>query len=401
MTSYRFFFSICCLFTAMLLFSCNNSTTNNNSSDTPGHPEEDSHTHDEGHNHAHEGGHDHHSHGAADNALPEGSLVYPQEKHFANMIQLTNGGDNAEAYFSFDGKHLVFQATNKEWGTECDQIFFMPTDRALSEKPPMVSTGLGRTTCSYFMPGDRQIIYASTHLGDKACPEAPHRVNDKYVWGIFPDFDIFVADLEGNIVKQLTDSPGYDAEPTVAPDGSKIVFTSTRSGDLELYTMDLDGSNVQQVTKELGYDGGAFFTPDSKQLIFRASRPTTPEAQKTYKDLLAQNVVQPTDMELFMCNVDGSNLRQITKLGGANWAPYMHPSGKKVLFSSNHQSKSGRQFNIFSINTDGTGLQQITYDTTFDAFIMFSHDGKKVAFSSNRNNGGTRDTNVFIADWVE
>ena len=332
---------------------------------------------------------------------PPETVQYSEEKHLNNVKQLTFGGDNAEAYFSFDSKKLVFQASNEKWGAECDQIFYMSIDGYEGDKPPLVSTGKGRTTCSYFMPGDQQIIYASTHLADEKCPEAPRVQNGKYVWAVFESFDIFLTDLEGNITKQLTSEPGYDAEPTVSPDGKKIVFTSTRSGDLELYTMDIDGSNILQVTNELGYDGGAFFSPDSKKLVFRASRPKTPEDQKTYKDLLAQGLVQPSDMEIFVCNVDGSEMTQITKLGGANWAPYFHPSGEKILFSTNHHVKGGRQFNIFSINLDGSGLEQITFDKGFDAFPMFSPDGKKLAFSSNRNNGGTRDTNVFIADWVE
>lgn len=328
------------------------------------------------------------------------NLLYEGEKHLANLKQLTFGGDNAEAYFSFDSKSLSFQSTNPEWGVECDQIYYMSIDGYEGERPKMVSTGKGRTTCAYYMPGDQSIIYASTHLGNEACPEAPRSIDGKYVWAIFSDFDIFVADLEGNQLKQLTDTPGYDAEPTLSPDGKKIVFTSTRSGDLELYTMNVDGTDVKQVTNELGYDGGAFFSPDSKKLVFRTSRPKTDEEVKTYKDLLAKGLVQPTAMEIYTCNVDGSNMHQVTDLGGANWAPFYHPSGKKILFSSNHHSKSGRQFNIFSINEDGTGLEQITFDDTFDAFPIFSPDGKKLAFSSNRNNKG-RDTNVFIADWVE
>jgi len=329
------------------------------------------------------------------------TLVYPQEKHLKNMRQLTFGGDNAEAYFSYDNQQLVFQASNEKWGAECDQIYTMPLSGTDGEIAKLLSTGKGRTTCSYFMPDGKQIVYASTHLGNEACPEVPRRVDGKYVWPVYADFDIFLADMDGNITKQLTTEPGYDAEATIAPDGSKMVFTSTRSGDLELYTMNLDGTDVKQVTDGLGYDGGAFFSPDSKELIFRASRPSTEETQKSYKDLLAKNVVQPTDMELFICNVDGSNLRQITKLGGANWAPYFHPSGEKIIFSSNHHVESGRQFNLFMIDRDGENLKQITFDKTFDAFPMFSPDGKKLVFSSNRNNGGTRDTNIFLADWVE
>ena len=329
------------------------------------------------------------------------TLVHEGERHFKNMKQLTFGGDNAEAYFSYDNQQLVFQASNEKWGADCDQIFTMSTTGNGGKKAKLLSTGKGRTTCSYFMPDGKQIVYASTHLGNESCPEAPRSVNGKYVWPIYSDFDIFLADMEGNITKQLTTEPGYDAEATIAPDGSKMVFTSTRSGDLELYTMNLDGSDVKQVTSGLGYDGGAFFSPDSKELIFRASRPQTPEAQKSYKDLLAQDVVQPTNMELFICKVDGSNLRQITDLGGANWAPYYHPSGKKIIFSSNHHVKSGRQFNLFMIDTDGKNLKQVSFDKSFDAFPMFSPDGKKIVFSSNRNNGGTRDTNVFIAEWVD
>jgi TolB protein len=332
-------------------------------------------------------------------AVATDTLLYPGEKHITNLKQLTFGGDNAEAYFSFASDQLVFQATNPAWEIPCDQIFVMPLDGTQGQMPPMVSTGKGRTTCSYFMPGDTSIIYASTHLGGDACPEAPRAYQGKYVWAIYDTYDIFTADLDGNILQQLTDNPGYDAEATLSPDGSKIVFTSTRSGDLELWTMNTDGTDLNQVTDGLGYDGGAFFSPDGKQLVFRASRPQTEEEVTTYKELLSNGLVQPTNMEIYVCDVDGSNLRQITDLGGANWAPFFHPSGEKILFASNHHIESGRQFNLFLINVDGTGLEQITFDPTFDAFPMFSPDGKHLVFSSNRNNGGTRDTNVFLAEW--
>ena len=328
------------------------------------------------------------------------SLLYPQEKHLKNIKQLTFGGDNAEAYWSFDNQNLVFQATNEEWGTECDQIYIMPADGSAEAK--LVSTGKGRTTCSYYLKGNKEIVYASTHEDNEACPPTPERREDgKYVWPIYASFDIYTADLEGNILKKLTDEPGYDAEATVSPDGSLIVFTSIRSGDLELYTMKPDGSDVKQVTTGLGYDGGAFFSPDGSKLIFRASRPQTEEEISEYKSLLAEGLVQPTKMELYVCNVDGSDLKKITDLGNANWAPFFHPSGEKVIFASNHNSKRGFPFNLFMVNVDGSGLEQITFDDTFDSFPMFSPDGKKLVFSSNRNNGGTGDTNVFIADWVE
>ena len=219
--------------------------------------------------------------------------------------------------------------------------------------------------------------------------------------GIDYDYDIFVADLEGNIVNQLTNEKGYDAEPTVSPKGDKIVFTSDRSGDLELYTMNLDGSDVKQVTHELGYDGGAFFSPDGTKLIFRSSRPKTDEEIKEYKDLLANGLVQPTEMELYICNADGSELRQLTNLGNANWSPFFHPSGEKVLFSSNFEAERGFPFNLYMIDLDGKNLERVTHGETFDAFPVFSNDGKKLIFSSNRNNGGGHDTNLFIAEWQD
>lgn len=333
-----------------------------------------------------------------------GTVKYPQEKHFKTIKQLTFGGDNAEAYWSFDDKKLIFQATNPDWGTDCDQIFITPVKGAdmKDHRPMLVSTGMGRTTCSDFMPGDTTILYASTHEHGATCPHAPPReVDGNYVWPIYDSYDIYEADLDGNIIKKLTDTDGYDAEATVSPKGDKIVFTSTRSGDLELYTMNLDGSDVKQITNQLGYDGGAFFSPDGTKLVFRSSRPKTPEAIKKYKDLLAQGLVMPTDMEIYVCDADGSNLKQVTDLGGANWSPFFHPSGDKIIFSSNAATHGGFKFNLYMVNIDGTGLEQISYDNVFDAFPVFSNDGKYLVFSSNRNNGGTHDTNLFLVEWTE
>ncbi|WP_295985593.1 hypothetical protein [uncultured Algibacter sp.] len=330
------------------------------------------------------------------------SLIFPEENHFKSIRQITFGGDNAEAYWSFDDKQIVFQSNNKNWNVSCDQMFLMDIDETFEDKiPPMVSTGKGRTTCSYFLPDNKHIIYASTHLGDEECPDTPLRKNGKYIWPVYDSFDIFVADLEGNIVNQLTNEKGYDAEPTVSPKGDKIVFTSTRSGDLELYTMNLDGTGVKQITDELGYDGGAFFSPDGTKIIFRSSRPKTDKEIAAYKELLAEGLVEPTDMELYICNADGSDLRQLTDLGNANWSPFFHPSGKKILFSSNFEAERGFPFNLYLIDIDGKNLERVTHSETFDAFPVFSNDGKYLAFSSNRNNGGGRDTNLFIAEWKD
>lgn len=324
-------------------------------------------------------------------------------KYFKNIKQLTFGGNNAEAYWSFDDTHLVFQSDYAEWGINCDQIFITDwrNDDLKNNRPQMVSTGLGRTTCSYYLPGNQTIVYGSTHLGGENCPPVPERRTDgKYVWPIYESFDIFTADLEGNIQAQLTNEPGYDAEATVSPKGDRMVFTSMRTGDLELYTMNIDGTDVKQITSDLGYDGGAFFSPDGEKLIWRASRPKTDEEIKEYKDLLAEGLVMPTQMELYVANADGSDAKKITDLGQANWAPFFHPSGEKIIFASNHKSERGFPFNLYMINIDGTGLTRITHDETFDAFPVFSNDGKYLVFSSNRNNGGTRETNLFVAEWI-
>lgn len=329
-------------------------------------------------------------------------IHYTEEVHLSNVRQLTFGGNNAEAYWSPDGKKLIFQSDRKDWTQGCDQIFVMSIDgKADSSRRQLISTGQGRTTCSFFMPNGKDILYASTHLKDAECPAVPVKENGKYVWPIYSAYDIFVASTEDGKNIQLTNSEGYDAEATVSPKGDKIIFTSMRSGDLDLWVMNLDGSNLHQITQTLGYDGGANFSPDGKQIVWRASRPTTPEDIKNYRDLLSRDLVEPTHLEIFIANADGSNARQITHLGNANWSPCFHPDGKRILFCSNYKSKIGFPFNIFSIDTDGNNLTQITYDSQFDSFPMFSPDGKKLVWCSNRHNGRTRDTNVYIADWKD
>jgi Tol biopolymer transport system component len=330
-----------------------------------------------------------------------GEIHYPQETHIRNVKQLTFGGNNAEAYFNNKGTQLVFQSDNSRWGVQCDQIFTLDlSDRPDSTKRKLLSTGKGRTTCSWFMPDDKHILFASTHLAGDSCPPPAPR-NGKYVWSLYPGYDIFVSDLKGKVVKQLTNSPRYDAEATISPKGDRIVFTSLRTGDLELFTMNIDGTDVKQITNSPGYDGGATFSPDGKMLVWRASRPRTEEDLKEYQSLLAEDMVEPTDLEIWVANADGSNARQITSLGKANWSPTFTPKGDKVVFCSNYKSERGFPFNLFMIGIDGTGLEQITFDTAFDSFPMFSPDGKKLVWCSNRHNGRTRDTNIFIADWVD
>ncbi len=325
----------------------------------------------------------------------DNQIALPAEKHLRNIKQLTFGGENAEAYFSSDGKQLIFQSTRDEHG--CDQIYTMNVD---GSNVKLISNGDGRTTCSYFFPGEKRVLYSSTYLGDKQCPPRPD-FSKGYVWAVYPTFDIFTAKPDGSDLKQLTNTPGYDAETTITLDGKKLVFTSMRDGDLDIYTMDADGKNVQRLTNELGYDGGPFWSYDGKQIVYRANHPKTDKEKADYTELLKQNLIRPTTLEIWIMNADGSNKRQVTSNGKANFGPYFFPDGKRVIFASNMDDPKGRNFDLYKINTDGTGLERITFNDTFDGFPMFSPDGKKLVFASNRNANQQGETNVFIADWVE
>ena len=326
---------------------------------------------------------------------PDDPLRSPDEKHLRNIRQLSFGGENAEAYFSGDGKKLIFQSTRD--GRECDQIYTMNID---GSDVRMVSTGKGRTTCSYFFRDGKRITYSSTHLASADCPPKPD-FSKGYVWAVYPGFDLFSAAPDGSDLKQITKTPGYDAEAVISPNGRKIAFTSMRDGDLDIYTMDLDGKNVKRLTNEIGYDGGPFWSYDSQWIIFRANHPKTEKEIADYRALLKDSLIRPTTLEIWIMKADGTGKRQITSNGKANFAPYFFPDGKRVIFSSNAADPRGRDFDLYAINVDGTGLERITFNPTFDGFPMFSPDGKKLVFASNRNAKVQGETNVFIADWVE
>jgi TolB protein len=319
----------------------------------------------------------------------------PQETHIRNVRQLTFGGENAEAYFSPDGDKIIFQSTRD--GAACDQQYTMNLDGSDVER---VSTGEGRTTCGYYT-ADGRIIYASTHLGARECPPEPDP-SMGYVWPLYRSFDIFSANPDGTDIRRLTDVDGYDAEGTVSPDGEKIVFTSTRDGDLEIYTMNLDGSDQTRLTFEPGYDGGAFFSPDSQWIVYRASHPRD-QALADYQRLIEEDLVHPDDLEIFVMRADGSGKRQVTDFGGANWAPFFHPSGEKIIFASDMDNTSPQipNFELYMVDLDGTSLERLTFDEAFDGFPIFSPDGSKLLWASNRHSENPGDTNVFIADWVE
>jgi TolB protein len=333
---------------------------------------------------------------AATQANSSPDLRTPNEKHLRNVKQLSFGGQNAEAYFSADGKKLIFQSTRDD--LKCDQIFTMNID---GSDVHMVSTGKGRTTCSYFFPNGKKILYSSTHLGSADCPPRPD-FSKGYVWAVYPSYDIFVANPDGSDLKQLTATPGYDAEATFSIDGKKIVFTSLRNGDLDIYSMDADGSNVKQLTNELGYDGGPFYSPDGQWIVYRAYHPKSEKEIAEYKELLGQNLIRPTSLELWMMKADGSDKRQITNLGAASFGPSFLPDGKTLIFSTNVGSTGGMgNFELYTIHIDGSGLERITDSPGFDGFPVFSPDGTKLVWASNRNAKAPHETNIFIADWVQ
>ncbi len=287
------------------------------------------------------------------------------------------------------------QSTHGEYG--CDQIFTLPVEGG---KLRLVSTGKGRTTCSYFFPAGDKILYSSTHLAGENCPPPPD-YSQGYVWALYPSYDIFVADRDGGNLTQLTDTRGYDAEATISRDGTKIVFTSLRDGDLDIYIMDADGSNVKRLTNELGYDGGPFLSYDGKKIVYRAYHPKKKEEQEDYLRLLKQSLIRPSQLDIFVMDADGSNKRQLTDNGAANFGPYFFPSGDRVIFASNMHEPGGRNFDLYAINIDGSGLERITFHEEFDGFPMFNSDGSKLVWASNRFNAKPGDTNIFIADWVE
>ncbi len=329
------------------------------------------------------------------------ALALPEEVHLRNVRQLTFGGENAEAYFSADDRFLILQSSGE--GVPCDQIYILPLEPGpdgQARERHLVSTGKGKTTCAYFFPSGERILYSSTHLGSPECPPPPD-YSRGYVWPVYADYDIFTARPDGSDLQQLTSTPGYDAEATISHDGSKIVFTSMRDGDLDIYTMSADGTDVRRLTQAVGYDGGPFFSPDGRKIVYRAYYPTDPEEVADYQTLLAQNLLRPGNLEIWVMDADGSNKRQLTANGAANFAPFWHPDGRRIIFASNMANPKGRNFDLYLINLDGTGLERVTFHPEFDSFPMFSSDGRKLVWASNRHGARQGETNVFLADWVE
>jgi TolB protein len=313
--------------------------------------------------------------------------------HLANLRQLTSSGQNAEAYWSPDGKRLVFQSTRDQY--ECDQIYIVNAD---GSDVHLVSTGKGRTTCGYFLADGKHILYASTHEGGDRCPPPPDR-SSGYAWAVYPSYDIYLATDDGKIVRKLTDTNGYDAEATVNWRIGKIVYTSLASGDLEVWTMNSDGTGKRQITHTPGYDGGPVFSPDGKRIAWRANHPREHATLAAYKALLSRGLVSPMKVELFIADADGSNARQLTSFGCASFAPTFTPDGKRILFASNKHACDSSSFELYLVNTDGSGLEQVTNFGGFTSFPEFSPDGTKLAFTSSYQSKSRFEFNIFAADW--
>ena len=318
------------------------------------------------------------------------------EPNLANVRQLTFGGQNAEAYWDAAGTKLIFQSTQAEWPDE--QILTIYADGSGKK---LVSSGKGRNTCGFFLPnGD--IIYSATDWKDPgAAPKAD--MSQGYVWRLNPYFAIFKAKADGKDRKMILGGNGKDyyAESTVAPDGSFMVFTSTKDGDVDIYRSDLDGKNVKRLTSDPGYDGGAFISWDSNKIVFRRDKIENETELGDFKKLLSQHLVRPSKLEIWVMDADGSHKKQVTNLGAASFAPFMHPDGKRIIFSSNYGDEKGREFDLFMIDSDGKNLKRITNTPEFDGFPMFTKDGKRLVWASNRNGKVHGETNLFIADWVE
>jgi TolB protein len=316
----------------------------------------------------------------------------PAETHLANLHQLTNTGTQAEAYFSGDGQWITFQSSRD--GRPCDQQYVMKTDGSALRR---VSNGEGKTTCGWFLPGGTRLFFASSHAAGAACPAKPDP-SKGYVWGLDP-FDIYTVNRDGTDLKRITNYNTYTAEGVLSPDGKRIVFTSLKDGDLDIYTMNVDGSDVRQLTHQIGYDGGPWWSPDGTRIAYRAYHPTDAAELKDYRDLLAQHIVRPAKMELWVMNADGSGQHQVTHLGGANFGPSWTHDGKRLIFSSNYKDPHGGNFDLFIVGLDGTGLEQITTDEGFDGFPMFSPDGKQLIWASQRADQKSMDVNLYIADF--
>ncbi len=321
----------------------------------------------------------------------------PGETRLTNIRQLTFGGENAEAYWSQDGRWITFQSTRD--GRTCDQQFVMRADGSDLKR---VSDGRGKTTCGWFLPGSDRLFFSSSTAHDEACPARPDP-SKGYVWPL-DKYDLYTVNRDGTGQARLTNYDVYTAEAVLSPDGERIVFTSLKDGDLDIYTMNVDGSDVRRLTTTPGYDGGPWWSPDGTKIVYRAHHPQDSTELRQYQELLAQGLIRPSKVELFVMNADGSDQRQVTALGGANFGPSWSPDGTKLIFSSNFSAPRSRNFELYLVDAGASmatadQLERITTHPSFDGFAMFHPKESKLIFASNRNAKSEGETNVFVADF--
>ena len=324
------------------------------------------------------------------------------DKYMFNLTQLTFDGDNGEAYFSSDGKQLIYQSNRG--GVSCDKIWIMNID---GSNPHRVSPSHGAHTCSFFVPGHEFIVFASTSHLEGDCPPRPNiPAHIRYAWPLHP-YSIFRANRDGSNMVRLTQNLQYDAEPIVSSDGKKIVFGSQRENNFDVYLMNSDGTGLKRLTDTFGYDGGPWFSPDGTKIVWRAWHPQTDQEKAQWRENMQSNYITATPLDLWVMNTDGTNKTRLTNNGATNWAPSWHPDGKRIIFSSNmddwnekYQSY-GHNFEIYLLFIESGKLERLTFNKVFDSFPMFSPDGNKIVFGSNRNAKNPRSTDIFIADWLE
>ena len=323
---------------------------------------------------------------------PALKLSEGESKHLANLRQVTIGLPRAgEGYFSPDGSHIVYQAY--PIGYPFYQIYVQKLDERV---PRLLSTGRGRTTCAYFTPDGKSILFSSSHTDPnieqtelKAREEAAKGGRRRYQWDFDPHMDIYTINFDGTGLKRITDAEGYDAEGSYSADGKQIVFTSTRDGDPDLFIMNADGSEVRQLTNVDGYDGGPFFSPDGRWVVFRSDR--------LKKDML----------QIYMISVDGKTEVQLTdNLDHVNWCPYFHPSGKYIVWAGADYSTGRGTFHLWTRDlTWDTGkpvggpVTQITSSDAQDVLPVFSPDGTKLMWTAT-NRAADKSSQLFIADWL-
>jgi len=338
----------------------------------------------------------------ANDGEPEDTWQAQEAKWITNIRQLTfdlsdpDGGEArfeaaGEAYFSPDQTEIIFQAIRGE--NPFYQIYTMRLDGGV---PKLVSTGRGRCTCAYYRPDGNKIIFGSSHLDPNVLQtEAAERKRlelarknpklrrRRYEWVFDPYMEIFEANRDGTGLRNLTNSPGYDAECSYSSDGKQIVFCSTRDGDPDLYVMNSDGTHVRQITNARGYDGGPFFSPDNRWIVFRSDR-----EREGY-------------LQIYLVRPDGSEERRLTNLPGVAWAPYWHPNGTHIIFSYADYSDPNRRpnFDLYVINVKTGAMARVTYSPAADVLPVFSPDGKKLMWTS-KGRGSARESQIFLADFA-